>query len=139
MHIFSFVAIAQTKTESPKKNGKPEKKDKPKDPFEEHDNKSGIVVTGSRGERRWKDSPVATEVISRKKIEQSGARNLGEVLDTALGINVNPSQLGGSQIQLLGMDSKYVLILIDGQRVAGRLNNTIDLTRFKVQNIERVE
>ncbi|MBM9548158.1 TonB-dependent receptor [Leptospira sp. 201903074] len=108
------------------------------DRFKDLDNKNGIVVTGSRGERRLKDSAVATEVISRKRIEQTGARNLGEVLDTQIGINVTPF-FGGSQVQMLGLDSKYVLFLVDGQRVAGRLNNTIDLTRFKVQNIERVE
>lgn len=98
----------------------------------------GIVVTGSRGERRLKDSTVATEVITRKRIESSGARNAGEVLETHLGINVTPF-FGGSQVQMLGLDSKYVLFLVDGQRFAGRLNNVVDLTRFKVQNIERIE
>lgn len=106
--------------------------------FKDLDDKSGIVVTGSRGERRLKDSTVATEVISKKRIEQTGARNVAEVLDTQLGINVSPF-FGGSQIQMLGLDSKYVLFLVDGQRVVGRLNNTVDLTRFKVQNIERIE
>lgn len=106
--------------------------------FKDLDDKGAIVVTGSRGERRLKDSTVATEVISRKRIEQTGARNVAEVLDTQLGINVSPF-FGGSQIQMLGLDSKYVLFLVDGQRIAGRLNNTVDLTRFKVQNIERIE
>ena len=103
-----------------------------------YDQGSGIVVTGSRGERRLKDSTVATEVISRKKIESTGARNAAEVLETQLGVNVSPF-FGGSQVQMLGLDSKYVLFLVDGQRIAGRTNNTVDLTRFKVQNIERIE
>lgn len=64
------------------------------DRFKDLDNKNGIVVTGSRGERRLKDSAVATEVISRKRIEQTGARNLGEVLDTQTGINVTPFLVG---------------------------------------------
>ncbi len=110
------------------------------DRFQDIDNKNGIVVTGSRGERRLKDSAVPTEVISRKRIEQTGARNLGEVLETQLGVNVTPSPtFAGSQVQMLGLDSKYVLFLVDGQRIAGRTNNTVDLTRFKVQNIERIE
>lgn len=125
------------KTQTGTVESKPEENTE-EDRFKELDNKNGIVVTGSRGERRLKDSAVATEVISRKRIEQTGARNLGEVLDTQLGINVTPF-FGGSQVQMLGLDSKYVLFLVDGQRVAGRLNNTIDLTRFKVQNIERIE
>lgn len=122
--------------ESPKQT---EEKIQEEDRFKDLDNKNGIVVTGSRGERRLKDSTVATEVISRKRIEQTGARNLGEVLETQLGLNVTPNALGGSQVQMLGLDSKYVLFLVDGQRIAGRLNNTVDLTRFKVQNIERIE
>ncbi|EMY03859.1 TonB-dependent receptor plug domain protein, partial [Leptospira interrogans str. 2002000626] len=73
---------------------------------------SQIVVTGSRGERRLKDSTVATEVISRKKIEASGARNAAEVLETQLGIDVVPF-FGGSRVRMLGLDSQYVLILID--------------------------
>lgn len=108
------------------------------DDLEELESRNGIVVTGSRGERRLKDSTVTTEVISRKRIDQTGARNLGEALETQLGVNVSPF-FGGSQVQMLGLDSKYVLFLVDGQRFAGRLNNTVDLTRFKVQNIERIE
>ncbi|EMY24562.1 TonB-dependent receptor plug domain protein [Leptospira interrogans serovar Australis str. 200703203] len=96
------------------------------------------MVTGSRGERRLKDSTVATEVISRKKIEASGARNAAEVLETQLGIDVVPF-FGGSRVRMLGLDSQYVLILIDGERISGRLNNAVDLSRFKVQNIERIE
>lgn len=126
------------KIETPEENKAPEKLPE-EDRFKDLDNQNGIVVTGSRGERRLKDSTVATEVISRKRIEQTGARNLGEVLETQLGLNVTPNALGGSQVQMLGLDSKYVLFLVDGQRIAGRLNNTVDLTRFKVQNIERIE
>lgn len=122
-----------------KEETKPVEKPPEEDRFKDIDNQNAIVVTGSRGERRLKDSTVATEVISRKRIEQTGARNLGEVLETQLGLNVTPNALGGSQVQMLGLDSKYVLFLVDGQRIAGRLNNTVDLSRFKVQNIERIE
>jgi outer membrane receptor for ferrienterochelin and colicins len=122
-----------------KEEVKPPEKLPEEDRFKDIDNQNGIVVTGSRGERRLKDSTVATEVISRKRIEQTGARNLGEVLETQLGLNVTPNALGGTQVQMLGLDSKYVLFLVDGQRIAGKLNNTVDLTRFKVQNIERIE
>ncbi|GBF51381.1 TonB-dependent outer membrane receptor [Leptospira ryugenii] len=138
------IPVEET-TKVPENAGKVEEKVEatPTPAEEDHlkdlDSKNGIVVTGSRGERRLKDSTVATEVISKKRIEQTGARNLGEVLETQLGISVLPNALGGSQVQMLGLDSKYVLFLVDGQRIAGRLNNTVDLTRFKVQNIERIE
>ncbi|MDZ4725190.1 MAG: TonB-dependent receptor [Leptospira sp.] len=133
------VAEETQKPEDKIEEKKEESKQVEEDRFKDLDNQNGIVVTGSRGERRLKDSTVTTEVISRKRIEQTGARNLGEVLETQLGLNVTPNALGGSQVQMLGLDSKYVLFLVDGQRIAGRLNNTVDLTRFKVQNIERIE
>ena len=97
-----------------------------------------IVVTGSRREQRLKDSTSMTEVISKKRIEQTGARNLGEVLQGQLGVDVVPF-FGGSRVRMLGMDSQYVLFLVDSERIAGRLDNAVDLTRFKTQNIERIE
>jgi outer membrane receptor for ferrienterochelin and colicins len=114
----------------------PEKKTKPE--LSPIDEKSMIVVTGSRREQRLKDSTVMTEVISRKRIEQTGARNLGEVLQGQLGVDVVPF-FGGSRVRMLGMDSQYVLFLVDSERIAGRLDNAVDLTRFKTQNIERIE
>ncbi|WCL49545.1 TonB-dependent receptor plug domain-containing protein [Leptospira sp. GIMC2001] len=132
--------ISESKAKIEKEESDPDvqEPEPPADPWKNYDEGSGIVVTGSRGERRLKDSTVATEIISRKKIESTGARNAAEVLETQLGVNVSPF-FGGSQIQMLGLDSKYVLFLVDGQRIAGRLNNTVDLTRYKVQNIERIE
>jgi outer membrane receptor for ferrienterochelin and colicins len=122
--FFSFDILSQ------------EQKDKEKNLWEKESNP--IVVTGSRAERRLKDSTVATEVISKDRIQQTGARDVAEVLQTQIGINVVPF-FGGSQIQMLGLDSKYILMLFDSQRIAGRTNNSVDLTRFKVQNIERIE
>jgi outer membrane receptor for ferrienterochelin and colicins len=99
---------------------------------------SVIVVTGSRREERLKDSTITTEVISKKRIEQTGARDLGEVLQGQLGVDVVPF-FGGSRVRMLGLDSQYVLFLVDNERIAGRLDNSVDLTRFKTQNIERIE
>ena len=40
---------------------------------------------------------------------------------------------------LQGLDPKYTLILVDGQRVSGRVNGRIDLTRLPADDIERIE
>src|SRR3712207_7064294 len=37
------------------------------------------------------------------------------------------------------LDPEYVLILLDGDRVSGRLGGTVDLSRFSLLSIERVE
>lgn len=97
-----------------------------------------VVVTGSRVETILSDSPVAVEVIGRQEIEESGAENLAELLEDSAGIQV-VQQIGRGGIQIQGLDPQYTLILVDGQRAAGRVNGTLDLNRFPVERIERVE
>lgn len=97
-----------------------------------------VVVTATRTARRLADVPVATEVISHKEIERAGAENAAEALQTHAGVELVPA-LGGAGVRLRGLDSKYVLVLVDGQRVAGRLDGAIDMKRFAAQDIERIE
>lgn len=97
-----------------------------------------IVVTGSRTERPLGEAPVATEVITRREIASSGARNLGELLEEQPGIYLDRG-VGGAAPQLQGLPADYTLILIDGVRQPGRVNGAIDLDRFSIEDIERVE
>lgn len=97
-----------------------------------------VVVTGSRTERPLGEAPVATEVISREQIEESGARDLAELLEERPGLYMTRS-VAGAGPQLQGLPSDYTLILVDGVRVPGRISGVIDLSRFASENIERVE
>ncbi len=97
-----------------------------------------VVVTGSRTERPLGEAPVATEVISREQIAESGARDLAELLEDRAGLYL-PRTVTGAGPQLQGLPSDYTLILVDGVRVPGRVNGVIDLGRFASENIERVE
>lgn len=96
------------------------------------------VVTASRREEVAKKAVVATEVIGRKEIASSGARDLGDLLVNRPGLELDRSFAGvGARIQ--GLSSQYVLVLIDGERPAGRTDGTLDLSRFSLEDIERVE
>ena len=97
-----------------------------------------LVVTGSRTEHSVDESPVSVEVISREDIEQTGGRNVADVLDGQIGVNVQHS-FQGSTVQLQGLDSKYILVLVDGERIGGRISGAIDLSRLYIENIERIE
>lgn len=97
-----------------------------------------VVVTGSRVARPEDEAPVVVEVIGRKDIEASGAENVTEILESAAGIQIT-QQFGRGGIELQGLDPQYTLILVDGQRVTGRVNGTIDLNRFSAERIERIE
>jgi outer membrane receptor for ferrienterochelin and colicins len=96
------------------------------------------VVTGSRTESRLADAPIATEVITRTDIERLGARDAAEVLAGQPGVQIDRS-FNGASVSLQGLDPQYVLILIDGQRMIGRIEGAIDLTRLPVDDIERIE
>jgi outer membrane receptor for ferrienterochelin and colicins len=97
-----------------------------------------IVITATRSPRRLADVPVATEVITRQDIIRSGAENAADALENHAAIDVVRS-LGSAAVRLQGLDPDYVLILVDGQRVTGRLDGAIDMKRFAAQDIERIE
>ncbi|MCK6546412.1 TonB-dependent receptor [Myxococcota bacterium] len=97
-----------------------------------------LVITGSRVARPEDEAPVVVEVIGRGDIEASGAENVTEILESAAGVQIT-QQFGRGGIELQGLDPQYTLILVDGQRVTGRVNGTIDLNRFSAERIERIE
>ena len=97
-----------------------------------------VVVTGTKTEQRLKDTPVITEVITRSEIEATGAENIGEVLEHRVGIVVD-RDAHGDGVQLQGLDSDYILILLDGEPQVGRIAGKLDLARIAVENVERIE
>ena len=69
-----------------------------------------VVVTGTRTEKIYKDVPIATEVITKKDIIDSGANDIKELLLARSGININPSVYGAYDVNIRGMDSRNILI-----------------------------
>ncbi len=98
----------------------------------------GIVITGTKTERLLKDTPVITEVITRNEIESTGAENIGEALEHHVGIVVH-RDAHGDGVQLQGLASDYVLILLDGEPQVGRIAGKLDLARIPIENVQRIE
>ncbi|WP_164007663.1 TonB-dependent receptor plug domain-containing protein [Pyxidicoccus trucidator] len=96
------------------------------------------VVTASRTAERLGETPVATEVITRADILASGARNAAELLAAHPGLEVVHS-FSGATLQVQGLGSEYVLVLVDGERVAGRMAGGVDLSRLSLEDVEQVE
>lgn len=96
------------------------------------------VVTASRSPERLEDSAVATEVITRSDILASGARDASELLAAHPGLQVVQT-FAGATVQLQGLSPEYVLVLVDGERVAGRVAGSVDLSRLSTEDIEQVE
>lgn len=100
-----------------------------------------VVVTAARTEQSIGDVAVSTRVIDRAAIEASGAETLAGVLEEQPGLQVLRSfaGAGGVGVQMQGLDAKYILILVDGQRATGRVGGVIDLNRFPAEDIAQIE
>jgi hypothetical protein len=96
------------------------------------------VVTGGRLPQQLKDSTVAVEVVSRRQLQESGARDLGEALEARPGLET-VRNVGTTGLRMGGLGPEYNLIMVDGQRISGRINGGIDLSRLSVENIEQIE
>ncbi|MCS7012261.1 MAG: TonB-dependent receptor [Chloroherpetonaceae bacterium] len=96
-----------------------------------------VVVTATRSEKELEDVALPVTVISKKRIEQQGAMRLSEVLEEQTGLVIMHDH--GTGVQMQGFSPAYTLILIDGEPVIGRTAGTLELTRFTVANIERIE
>jgi outer membrane receptor for ferrienterochelin and colicins len=98
-----------------------------------------VVVTGTKSEKTLKNVPVLTQVISARKMLELGITGVTDALQTMVpGLNL--SQFGTrASITLQGMDAKYVLFLVDGERIAGEINGDIDYSMLNLENIDRIE
>ncbi|MCU7795894.1 MAG: TonB-dependent receptor [Candidatus Thiodiazotropha sp. (ex Myrtea spinifera)] len=104
-----------------------------------------IVISASRTEQKSIETPASITVIERDEIEQSGAQNLQQLLQSRSGIQINSLYGDGSQatIDMRGFGptaGSNTLILVDGRR----LNNPSDiaapdLNAIDLRRVERIE
>lgn len=107
-------------------------------PAEEPDVDEVVVVTGDGTPTRLADAVVATEVIDRVQIERSGAVSLDQLLEMVPGLQLVEG-VRGVGISLRGHAPEHTLVLVDGRRTLGRIGGSLDLRRFTVDEIERIE
>ncbi len=97
-----------------------------------------IVVTGTRTPYLLKDVPVTTEVIRTEDAIRTGATTVDQALKTAVGVNVD-NNLSGAGVSLRGIDPTRVLVLVDGEKIVGRVRGAIDLSQISLANVEKIE
>ena len=97
-----------------------------------------VVVTGSRTPEELNQAVVFTDVIGRKTIRETGARDAGEVLEHMPSLQLTRT-FRGTEIWLRGLDPEYTLVLLDGDRMIGRSGGAVDLTRIGVERVDRIE
>ncbi len=96
-----------------------------------------VVVTAMRGERQIRNVPVSTEVLMKDDIEARGSVRLTDLLAEQAGISIVHEF--GAGLQMQGLNSDYILVLIDSEPVIGRSGGTLDLDRLTVRGLERIE
>ena len=98
-----------------------------------------VVVTSTRSGYLLRDVPIATEVIGTKEIKESGATNINELLAQRAGVSTSVNVDGGAIFNMLGLDSRYILILKNNQPITGRFNNRVDLSQVSTNRIKKIE
>ena len=97
-----------------------------------------VVVTGTRRNYILKDVPVTTELITAEEFKKTGALTVDEALDSHIGVTIT-DDLSGKGISLRGIAPSRVLVLIDGNRVIGRVQGSLDIGRLPLANVKQIE
>ena len=100
------------------------------------------VVTGTKTEHPIDETPVPTQVIPRKQIEETATVNIEEVLNQIPDLYVQQNQefgLGASVVRMQGADPNKVAILLDGQRFRGGIDGVVDLRDISTVPIDQIE
>ena len=98
-----------------------------------------VVITGTRSEKRLKDVPVLTQVIHPNYLKEIGINTVSAALEHEVpGFDLAQFNYR-SKVTFQGMNAKYLLFLVDGERIAGEMDGDIDYTRLNIDNVDRIE
>ncbi len=105
------------------------------------ENLDEVVVTATRTIRQLSSLPLPVTLIPKKQLQETGVTRLNEILNEQTGIIMVPDATigGGEGVQIQGIASDYILVLIDGVPVVGRSSGNLDLSRFAIGNIKQIE
>ncbi len=98
-----------------------------------------VVVTATRTLRQLSSIPLPVTLISKKQLRQTGVVRLNEILNEQTGIITVADESGFDGVQIQGIASDYVLVLINGVPLVGRSAGNFDLSRLTVGNIQQIE
>jgi len=102
-------------------------------------NLNPVVVTGSGHHQRLKSTTTPVHVLSAQEISEQGI----SIFDGALvrmmpQVSMAPNSMG-TFLRLNGLGNKYILILINGQKLTGDISGNVDLNRINMSRVKRIE
>ena len=102
-------------------------------------NLNPVVVTGSGHHQRLKSTATPVHVLSAQEISEQGITTFDAALTRMLPqVSMAPNSMG-SFLRLNGLGGKYILILINGQKLSGDISNNVDLNRINMSRVKRIE
>ncbi len=99
------------------------------------------VFTTSMGQRviRANESPRSVTVVDRKELDATAAVSANQLLRQLPGMQELPAPPSKTSISIRGFDDSRVLVLVDGEPVAGSLIESRDIGRLSTLATERIE
>ena len=102
-------------------------------------NLNPIVVTGSGHHQRLKSTATPVHVLSRQEIQEQGISTFDAAITRMMPqVAMAPNSMG-SFLRLNGLGNKYILILVNGQKLSGDISNNVDLSRINMARVKRIE
>ena len=102
-------------------------------------NLNPVVVTGSGHHQRLKSTATPVRVLSAQEIREQGISTFDAALTRMMPqASLAPNSMG-SFLRLNGLGNKYILILINGQKLSGDISNNVDLNRINMARVKRIE
>ena len=98
-----------------------------------------VVVTGSGHHQRLKSTATPVHVLSSQEIREQGISTFDGALTRMMPQASMALSSMGSFLRLNGLGNKYILILINGQKLSGDISNNVDLNRINMSRVKRIE
>ena len=98
-----------------------------------------VVVTGSSHHQRLKSTATPVRVLFSQEIREQGISTFDDALTRMMPqVSMAPNSMG-TFLRLNGLGNKYILILINGQKLSGDISNNVDLNRINMSRVKRIE
>ncbi len=98
-----------------------------------------VVTTVGQREIRLGDTPASVTVLSKADIAAATAVSANQLLRRIPGLQEIASPPAQTSIAIRGLDQSRVLVLIDGEPVAGAMTENRDIGRLSTLAAERIE
>ena len=99
-----------------------------------------VVVTGTRTPKLLANTPVLTKLITASDIAKADATNLRDLLQQVLpGVEFSYAMNQQVHMNFSGFGGQSMLILVDGERLAGETMDDVDFLRLCMDNVDHIE